>query len=197
MKRRQSSSIDALGVWQDTSTITTIKEAGKEAGDATARAKATEHRVKAKNEIGKWLDVKNNTIQWLKGQLAHQQDQTNQQIEQVHELEEYISIQENYFADQMSMTELQKEATQEAHEEEKRHLESVITDLRTICTELEVKYEKKWLELQVAKAKLMQIEGSTNMQIAELRKELVVAQYQVSMGEEKVWLIIKAHKSKY
>ena len=47
-----------------------------------------------------------------------------------------------------------------------------------------------------AEAKLMQEEGLANARITELRKELVVAQYQVSMGEEKVHPILKAQKVK-
>ena len=76
----------------------------------------------------------------------------------------------------MAALELQKVATQQVHDEEKRHLESVhYTDLQTLCAKMEVKYEKKRQELLVAEAKLMQEEGSTNTQIAELRKKLAAA----------------------
>ena len=77
--------------------------------------------------------------------------------------------------DQMAETELQKEATQDAHEKEKRRLESVNTDLTRTCAELKVRYENKQLELLIAEAKLMQAEGSNNAQIEELRKLLAVA----------------------
>ena len=87
----------------------------------------------AKTEIGKWLEVKDNVNQPLKRQLAQQQDQTQQQIEKVQELEDYIIIQVDYFADQLAAIELQKEAKQELHEEEKRHLELGNTDLTRIC----------------------------------------------------------------
>ena len=61
---------------------------------------------------------------------------------------------------------------------------------------LKVRYENKQLELLIAEAKLMQAEGSINAQIAKIRKLLAAAQYQVSMGEEKVRPILKANKLK-
>ena len=61
---------------------------------------------------------------------------------------------------------------------------------------MQVKYEKKRLELLVGEAKLIQAEGSTNAQITKLRKALASTYYQVSMGEEKVRSIIKGHKLK-
>ena len=63
--------------------------------------------------------------------------------------------------EQLFERELQTVDTQEAHEKEKERLESVNADLRTICTELEVKYEKKRLELLVDEVKRMQEEVLT------------------------------------
>ena len=96
----------------------------------------------------------------------------------------------------MAETELPKETTQEVHEEEKWRLESVNTDLTRNCVVLKVRYENKQLELLIAEAKLMQAEGSNNPQIAKLRKLWATTLYHVSMGEEKVWPMIKAHKLK-
>ena len=60
----------------------------------------------------KWLDAKDDAIQLLKRRLAQQRDETKHQEEKVQELEEYIWIQEDYFMEQMSETELQTTSTQ-------------------------------------------------------------------------------------
>ena len=80
------------------------------------------------------------------------------------------------------------------HNEEKRQLESANTELQTRCTELEARYEKKRLDLLVAEAKLMQVEGVTNAQITDLHKQLAATQYHASMGEEKIKAILNRHK---
>ena len=50
--------------------------------------KIEEFLLLAKPEIGKWLDVKDETIQRLKWQLVHHQEETRQQVEQNTELED-------------------------------------------------------------------------------------------------------------
>ena len=52
-----------------------------------------------------------------------------------------------------------------------------------ICAELEIKYEEKRLALLVAEVKLMTEQASAGVQIAKMRKELAVMQYQINMGE--------------
>ena len=181
-----------------------LQEAETKAHNATIIAEQAQSRVKkleeciilAKTEINKWLDANDDAIQQLKRQLAQQQDEVRQQLEQTQELKEYICIHEDYFVEQMAKAELQKFVMQTEHDEEKQQLESANINLETNCTEMEVKYEKKRLELLVVEAKLMQAEGSTNAQIVELRKGLVVAQYHVSIGKEKVQPIVKAPKLK-
>ena len=119
-----------------------------------------------------------------------------QQEEKVQELEEYIQIQEDYFAKKMSKSILQQAVTHEAHEKETEQLESVNTNLTRICAELEVKYEEKRLALLIAEAKLMSEKGSTEARISERHRELTVAQYRATLGKEKVCDILKAHKLK-
>ena len=67
-------------------------------------------------------------------------------------------------------------------------------ELKNRCTKLEDQYENKRLDLLVAKAKLMQAEGSVTTQVTDLRKQLAEAQYKASMGEEKIKAIPKHHR---
>ena len=108
------------------------------------------------------MEAKDNGIQQLKQQLAQQQEENRQRAEQILEIEEYVRIQEDYFVNPMAEAELQTNATQEVHKEEKQQLESANTNLQKRCIELEARYEKKRLDLLVAEAKLMQAEGGTN-----------------------------------
>ena len=48
------------------------------------------------------MDAKDNAIQWLKRELAEQHEENWQQAEQILELEEYVHIQEDYFATQLA-----------------------------------------------------------------------------------------------
>ena len=61
----------------------------------------------AKIDLGKWMEAKDHAIQQLKRKLA-QQDVVTQQVEQMQELEEYIRIQEDYFAGRMFESILQE-----------------------------------------------------------------------------------------
>ena len=105
-----------------------------------------------------------------------------------------MRIQEDYFVNQMVEAELKATMTQEAHEEEKWQLESMNSDLQSRFTRLEARYEKKRLDLLIAEANLMQAEGVTNAQITDLWKQLAAAQYNASMGEEKIKAILNRHK---
>ena len=62
--------------------------------------------------------------------------------------------------------------------------------------QLTEKYELKRLALLVAEAKLQFDQGSAEAQIADMWKELAIMQYKLSMGEEKVCLILSMHKAK-
>ena len=124
--------------------------------------------------------------QQLERKLAQQQDETKQHEEKVQEFEEYIRIQDDYFEEQISEIELHTADIREAHEKGNKYLHSVDADLTRIFTEFDAKYEKTWVELLVGEAKLMTLQGSADVHIAELCKELAATQYQVNMGEEKV-----------
>ena len=49
-----------------------------------------------------------------------------------------------------------------------------------------MKYEQKRLAFPIVEANLMIEQGSADARISEMHKELAEAQYQVSMGEDKV-----------
>ena len=166
----------------------------------TARAEEAETRVQkieerlTKTEIARWLDAKDKAIQRLIQQLVQQQEEKRQQEEQILELEEYVCIQEDYITNQMAEAELKAIATQEEHEKDNRQWELRNSELQNRCTELEGQYERKRLDLLVAEAKLMQAEGSANVQLTDLCKQLAKAQYRVSLGEEKINAILKRHR---
>ena len=111
----------------------------------------------AKIDLGKWMEVKDHDIQQLKRKLEQHQDVATQQEEQMQELEEYIWIQEEYFADRMTESILQTTMAHEEHKKEKERLEAINADLTKNCVELEVKYEQKKLSSLVAEANLMSL----------------------------------------
>ena len=76
----------------------------------------------------------------------------------------------------------------------KRQWESTNSKLQNRCKELEDRYERKRLNLLVAEAKLLEAEGSANVQLTDLCKQLAKAQYRVSLGEEKINAILKRHR---
>ena len=100
-----------------------------------------DHLYLARNDLGKWMEAKDHAIQQWKRKLAQQQDVAIQQIEQMQELEDYIRIQEDYFAERMSESILQATIAQEKHNHEKKRLHADNENLIKICAEIEVKYE--------------------------------------------------------
>ena len=79
-----------------------FKAAEARAEKAEIRSKKLEDRIQlAKTEIGKWLDAKDELIQQLRRKLAQQQEAMCQNVEQVEELEEYVNVQIEYFAEEM------------------------------------------------------------------------------------------------
>ena len=71
--------------------------------------------------VDKMLEEKDGLILRLRQQLAKQQEATRQNAEQVEELEEYVKIQETYFAEQIVvkdilLTELNEKHSQEQNE---------------------------------------------------------------------------------
>ena len=86
-------------------------------------------------------------------------------------MEEYVKIQESYFANlivtkEMLLTEL-TELT-EKHRQEQEEWTSVKATLEQRCSNVEVVFEQRRLELLVVQAKLMQAEGATKAQITDL-----------------------------
>ena len=62
----------------------------------------------ARTHSSKWMAAKDHAIQQLKRKLAQEQDVVTQQVDQMQELEEYIRIQEDYFAGRMFESILQE-----------------------------------------------------------------------------------------
>ena len=60
----------------------------------------------AQTEFGNQLTEKDNIITGFRRQSAHQQDEIRQAAEQIEELEEYVKIQESYFAEQLVTKEM-------------------------------------------------------------------------------------------
>ena len=146
----------------------------------------------ARIHLGKWMEEKDHTIQPLKRKFAQQQDVVTQQVEKMQKLEEYIRIQEEYFADRISESTLQTTVAHKEHQKENERLENA--DLTKNWAELKVKYEKKKLALLVAEANLLFQQETTNARVSKLRREL--AQCEATMGKEKVRLSLKAYKRK-
>ena len=59
---------------------------------------------------------------------------------------------------------------------------------------MEVVSEQRRLELLVVQAKLMQAEGATKAQITDLRQALADAQFQMTMGEDRIRAILRRQK---
>ena len=93
------------------------------------------------------------------------------------ELEEYVKIQESYFADQLVTKEMQLSELTEKHRHEQEEWTSAKTALEQRCSIVEAVSEQRRLELLVVQAKLMQAEGATKAQITDLRQALAEAQF--------------------
>ena len=100
-----------------------------------------DHLYLARNDLGKWMEAKDHAIQQWKRKLAQQQDVAIQQIEQMQELEDYIRIQEDYFAERMSESILHAIVAQKEHNHGKERLQVENENLINIFAEIEVKYE--------------------------------------------------------
>ena len=102
-----------------------------------ARAVLLENRTKAledqqdsaQTEFGNQLTEKEDMIRRLRRQSAHQQDEVRQAAEQIEELQEYVKIQESYFADQLVTKEMQLTELTEKHRQEQEDWTSAKTAL--------------------------------------------------------------------
>mgnify|MGYP006957855544 CR=1 FL=1 len=102
MQKESNRPLEADQEWQQKlqQVEAAFKAAEARAEKAEIRSKKLEDRIQlAKTEIGKWLDAKDELIQQLRRKLAQQQEATCQNVEQVEELEEYVNVQTEYFAE--------------------------------------------------------------------------------------------------
>ena len=126
------------------------------------RAKALEDQQHlAQTKFGNQLTEKEDMIRRLRRQSVHQQDEVRHGAEQIEELEEYVKIQESYFADQLVTKEMQLTELTEKHRQEQEEWTSAKTALEQRCSTMEVFSEQRRLKLLVVQVKLMQAEGAT------------------------------------
>ena len=133
-------------------------------------------------------------IQDLQRQLTEQQEDTRQYVEQVDELENYVISQEACFTTQLAGRD---QIIEEANSKIIQLKDDWITEktkLQKQCEEIRKISEQRRLDLYVAEAKLMQIEGTKNTVILDLRKCLAAAQSKASMTKEEVQAIIRRHR---
>ena len=83
-----------------------------------------------------------------------------QKSEQVEELEEYVKIQETYFAEQIVTKDMLLTELNEKHSREQEEWTSAKTTLEQQCSNVEVVSEQRQLDLLVVQARLMQEEGA-------------------------------------
>ena len=124
----------------------------------------------AKTEATKCLEEKDMLIQDLQRQLAQQQEDTKQYMEQVDELEEYVISQETCFTTQLAGRDQIIEEANSKIVKLQDDWNTEKADLERQCEEIRKISEQRRLDLYVAEAKLMQAEGSNNGVITDLRK---------------------------
>ena len=93
-----------------------LKQAEEKAVLLESRTKEMEEQQHStQTEFGNQQREKDNIITGLRRQSAHQQDEVWQAAEQIDKLEEYVKIQESYFADQLVAKEMQLSELTEKH----------------------------------------------------------------------------------
>ena len=90
-------------------------------------------------------------------------------------MEEYVKIQESYFAEQLVTKEIQLSELTEKHRQEQEAWTTAKTALEQRCSTVEAISEQRRFELLVVQAKLMQAEGATKAQVTDLRQALADA----------------------
>ena len=114
--------------------IKKLEETTNQATQAEQKVHKLEDRLAmAKIDLGKWMEAKDHVIQQLKRKLAQHQNVVTQQVEQMHDLEEYTQIQMEYFLDRISKSTLQTAVAHEEHQKEKERLEAINANLTKIC----------------------------------------------------------------
>ena len=115
----------------------------------------------AKAEAAKCLEEKDMLIQDLQRQLAQQQEDTKQYVEQADELEEYVISQEACFTTQLAGRDKIIEEANSKIVKLQGDWNTEKADLERQCEEIRKITEQRRLDLYVAKAKLMQAEGGS------------------------------------
>ena len=116
-----------------------------------ARVETIENQTKAledqqhlaQPEFGNQLAEKEDMIRRLRRQLAHQQDEAHQTTEHIEELEEYVKIQESYFADQIVTKDMLLTKLTENNRQEQEEWTSAKTTLEQRCSNVEVVSEQQ------------------------------------------------------
>ena len=138
-----------------------------EKAEATSR-EMEDQLQSAKIEADKCLEEKDNLIQDLHRQLVQHEEATRQNVEQVEELEEYVSIQETCLTTQLAGRDKLIEEINHKIIQEQNDWNAEKEKLEKRCGEIQAISEKRRLDLLVAQAKLMQAEGETNAVIIDL-----------------------------
>ena len=95
-----------------------------------------------RTEFNNQLTEKEDMIRMLRRQSTHQQDEVRQAAEQIEELEEYVKIQESYFADQLVTKEMQLTELTEKPKQEQEERTSAKTALEQRCSNVEAVSEQ-------------------------------------------------------
>ena len=144
----------------------------------------------AKAEAAKCLEEKDMLIQDLQRQLAQQQEDTKQYVEQVDELEEYVISQETCYTTQLAGRDQIIEEGNSKIVQLQEDWNTEKAELQRQCEEIRKISEQRRLDLYVAEAKLMQAKGGSQAMILDLRKRLGAAQFDASMTKDKVQAIV-------
>ena len=144
-----------------------VKHANQKAVEAVDKVKKMEECLElAKTKIGALLDAKENATQESQQQVKRQETQAEQ--EKLEDLEQYVHIQEEHYAKQLSQLVLKKTDMHTEHQQQKQ-LEVEKNELVQKYSDLEVKYEEKGLALLVAEAKPM-FDQEAKMQASSRQK---------------------------
>ena len=102
------------------------------------------------------------------------------------ELEDYVNVQTEYFAEEMVEKDTLLNEINEKYNKQHEEWEADRAILERRCSKVEVVFEKRQLELLLVQNKLLQTEAENNAQIDNLRRTLAAAQFQASITEEKI-----------
>ena len=118
------------------------------------------------------MEEKDSLIPDLHLQMEQQKEETKQYVEQVDELKEYMLSQEACFTTQLaSRDQIIEEANSELVQQQ-NDWNTEKPEMEKQCVEIRAISEQRRLDLYVAEAKLMQVEGANNAVITYLRKRL-------------------------